>query len=148
MEIRNPAYPIGSLDMRPITKITVLGVRLAIVLLAIYWLAIFLGTHLPATADFTPHVNDKAKHFWAFFLLGGLLCYVTNSPRLFTRFLTIGVVGTVYAALDEITQGLVPGRVPDVADFLTDALGLWTAIGLYVAAKLVHLRWMAEARLS
>ncbi len=72
--------------MRPVTKITIFGFRLAMVVLGLYWLAIFVGTHLPGALVVTPNVNDKVKHFSAFFVLGGLLCYVTNSPRWFRRF--------------------------------------------------------------
>lgn len=137
-----PAYSMERADMRPVTKITIFGFRLAIVVLAAYWLCIFVGTHLPnmgEIVDLRFEVNDKVKHFSAFFLLGGLLCYVTNSPRWLKRFAIIGVVGMTYAAIDEITQNFIPGRYPDVFDFVADAAGLWTAIATYVAAKYVYL---------
>jgi VanZ family protein len=129
-------------DMRPVTKITIFGFRLAIVVLAAYWLCIFVGTHLPNMGKSVPlhfEVNDKIKHFSAFFLLGGLLCYVTNSPRWLQRFVIIGVVGMTYAAIDEITQNFIPGRYPDLFDFVADAAGLWSAIAIYVAAKYIYL---------
>lgn len=137
-----PAYSMERAEMRPVTKITVFGFRLAIVVLAAYWLCIFVGTHLPdmgEMVDLRFGVNDKVKHFSAFFLLGGLLCYVTNSPRWFKRFAIIGLVGMAYAAIDEITQNFIPGRYPDVLDFAADAAGLWTAIAIYVLAKYVYL---------
>jgi len=121
--------------MRPVTKIKIFGFRMGVVVLAAYWMAIFIGTHLPAVLDITPSVNDKVKHFSAFFFLGTLLCYVTNSQRWFRRFLTIGLAGMAYAAIDEMTQALVPGRYPDSLDFLADSAGLWSAIGIYVIAK-------------
>ncbi|MGI9471601.1 MAG: VanZ family protein [Rubripirellula sp.] len=127
--------------MRPVTKITVFGFRLAIVVLVLYWLAIFVGTHLPdlgTVFENGPVVNDKIKHFTAFFFLGSLLCYVTNSQRWFRRFALIGVAGMAYAAADEFTQNFVPGRYPDVMDFVADTAGLWTAITLYVIAKYVY----------
>ena len=110
-----PAYPIDSAEMRPVTKITIFGVRLAIVVLSLYWLLIFLGTHLPLSVNIAGQTNDKVKHFSAFFVLGGLLCYVTNSPRWFLRFTSIGLAGMAYAAIDEWTQRFIPVRVPDVA---------------------------------
>lgn len=136
-----PAYPTENEEMRPVTKITIFGFRLAIVLLAFYWLAIFVGTHLPdlgLQVDRAPRVNDKVMHFTAFFFLGSLLCYVTNSSRWFRRFTLIGVAGMAYAAADEITQHFVPGRYPDLMDFAADTAGLWTAILLYVIAKYVQ----------
>jgi VanZ family protein len=45
------------------------------------------------------------------------------------------VVGIVYAALDEITQQFVPGRVADMLDFAADLIGLFTAIALYALAR-------------
>jgi VanZ family protein len=131
-----PAYSIESLEMRPVTKIKILGLRLATVTLAAYWLMIFVGTHQPSILDPTPSlINDKVKHFTAFFLLGGMMCYVTNSRRWLRRFATIGLLGMAYGAIDEVTQHFVPGRYPDKFDFLADAAGVWTAIGIYVAAK-------------
>jgi VanZ family protein len=121
--------------MRPITKITIAGIRLGAVLLAIYWVAIFVGTHLPAEADFSPRFNDKIKHFGAYFVLGTLLCYVTTSTRLSRRFGAIALVGIVYAAIDEITQKLVPGRTADVFDFLADSGGILAAIAVYLLAR-------------
>ena len=136
-----PAYPIDASEMRPVTKISVFGVRLAIVVLAAYWLVIFIGTHLPATVEIAGHTNDKVKHFSAFFVLGGLLCYVTNSPHWFLRFTTIGLAGMAYAAIDEWTQNFVPGRVPDVMDFAADSAGLWCAIAIYLVGKCIDHYW-------
>ena len=143
-----PAYPTENGEMRPVTKITIFGFRLAIVVLVLYWLAIFVGTHLPNVGlaiDRVLLVNDKVMHFTAFFFLGSLLCYVTNSSRWFRRFTLIGFAGMAYAATDEITQNFVPGRYPDVMDFVADAAGLWSAILLYVAAKHVQRAMSVEA---
>lgn len=138
-----PAYSIGGGEMRPVTKITVFGVRLGIAALAVYWLLLFVGTHLPGTTQLDPQVNDKVQHFSAFFLLGTLLCYVTTSERWLKRFITIGCVGMLYAGIDELTQRWIPGRYPDVLDFVADSLGLWSAIGCYIIAKLA---WAAMRR--
>ena len=110
--------------MRPITRITIAGIRLAIVVLVAYWGLMAVGTHLPAELDFSPNVYDKAKHFSAFAMLALMLCYVTNSPRLGLRFGAIVVVAVLYAAIDEWTQSFVPGRVCDRYDFFADCLGI------------------------
>ncbi len=132
--------------MRPITRITILGVRLAVIALIVYWLLIFVGTHLPKVPGIAPQVSDKLKHFVAFFGLGALLCYVTNSRHLVRRFGTIGIVGMTYAALDELTQNLVRGRVADIMDFAADSAGLWCAIACYALARIFveRQRRMAE----
>ena len=133
--------------MQPVTKITIFGFRLAVVVLAAFWLLIFVGTHLPpAMVERAPRVNDKVQHFAAFFFLGTLMCYVTTSPRWFRRFTTIGLVGMAYAAIDELTQGFVPGRDPSFFDFLADSAGVWAAIGIYVIAR-YRFKNVVDARL-
>lgn len=129
------AYPIQSSAMRPVTKITILGIRLGVVVLACYWLTLFVGTHLPAVADFSPKVNDKFKHFGAFFMLGTLMCYVTTSTNLLSRFGCIALVGMAYAAIDEFTQSFVPGRYADPYDFVADSAGLISAIAVYALLR-------------
>ena len=137
--------------MQPVTKISVLGVRLAIIVLAFYWLFMFAGTHLEASQlevanRIGPEVSDKVKHFAAFFLLGTLLCYVTNSAAWMKRFISIGVLGMLYAGIDEYTQRFVPGRYPDFYDFVADSLGLWSAIAAYILAKLMVGDWEKRLR--
>lgn len=138
------AIPNESPSMRPVTKITILGVRLAVIALIAYWLLIFVGTHLPHARDFAPDVGDKSKHFTAFFGLGVLLCYVTNSRHLVLRFAIIAAIGITYAAVDELTQNLVRGRVADVWDFVADVAGLLSAIALYSFARLFVERWRQQ----
>ncbi|MEE2938212.1 MAG: VanZ family protein [Planctomycetota bacterium] len=126
--------------MRPVTKITIFGVRLGVVVLVAYWLMIFTGTHLPGGSQLGPPGNDKIQHFTAYFLLGAMLCYVTTSPRYLPRFLIIGISAMAYAAFDELTQTFIPGRYPDLSDFIADSTGLWAAIAIYATAKLVDNR--------
>ncbi len=122
--------------MRPVTRITILGVRLGVIALIAYWLLIFAGTHVPKMPDIGAEVSDKFTHFVAFFGLGALLCYVTNSRHLVWRFAIIGLIGMTYAALDELTQTLVAGRQADVMDFIADCAGLCSAIALYAIARI------------
>ena len=131
--------------MRSITKITVFGVRLALVVLAAYWLVIFVGTHMPRLPHAVPRFNDKLLHFTAYFVLTTLMCYTTNSTRWFRRFAVIGVTAMIYGAIDEATQAFVPRRSPELNDFLADAAGIWTAILLYVTAKLIYQQALSPA---
>ena len=121
--------------MRPVTKISLFGLRLGAIALAVYWLAIFAGTHLPKPPDVVPLMNDKVKHFTAYFGLGLLLCYVSQSPRLVKRFSIIAFIGLAYAVVDELTQMLVPNRFADIADFAADALGIFIAISVYAIVR-------------
>ena len=68
--------------MRPITKITILGIRLGVIVLIVYWIVIFVGTHIPEVPDAAPKINDKVMHFGAYCGLTFFLCYVSKpAPR-------------------------------------------------------------------
>ncbi|PHQ32004.1 VanZ family protein [Rhodopirellula bahusiensis] len=121
--------------MQPVTKLRLLGFRLAVIALAAYWIAIFVGTHLPKIPKTLPAVNDKVMHFTAFFGLATLLCYCTTSPRVWRRFPIIVAMCLVYACVDELTQSFVRGRHSDVMDFLADAAGTLTAVILYATVR-------------
>lgn len=128
--------------MRPITGIKILGFRLGVIALAVYWLALFLGTHWPAGVQMASEMNDKTKHFAGFFGLAMLCCYVTNASTgdrnaVLKRFSAVVLVLLAYAALDELTQSFSPGRHPDRLDFLADAAGILAATTLYVVAKIL-----------
>ncbi len=121
--------------MRPVTKVRILGLRLGFVLLALYWMAIFTGTHMPTVPQMLSGMSDKVKHFGAFFGLATLLCYVTNGDRLGLRFGGILLVCALYGALDELTQSFVPGRSTDLYDWAADVSGTSSAIALYIAGR-------------
>ena len=121
--------------MQPVTKLRLLGFRLAVIALAAYWTAIFIGTHLPKMPKALPSVNDKVMHFTAFFGLAMLLCYCPTSTRVWRRFPIIVAMCLVYACVDELTQSLVRGRHSDVMDFLADAAGTLTAVILYATVR-------------
>lgn len=65
---------------------------------------------------------DKVAHFGAFAVLGLLLAYGALAWRLPIRWPVF--LGLAYAASDELHQHFVPGRFPDAADWLADALGV------------------------
>lgn len=65
---------------------------------------------------------DKVAHFAAFMVLGLLLARAAIARR---RPIALPVLlGLAYAASDEIHQYFVPGRYPDAADWLADAIGV------------------------
>lgn len=132
--------------MQPLTNIRIFRVRLAVLLLAAYWLLIFAGTHLPTLPAIGEDVSDKTKHFLAFFGLGLLLCYVSTRPPSFRRFATVAVIAIVYGIVDELTQKLVPGRHCDPYDMLADAAGALTAIVLYATASVTYHRFVRQRR--
>ncbi len=140
------AYLIRRSSMQPITKIRLFRIRLAVLILAVYWFAIFTGTHLPSSSapSIGAEVNDKTKHLVAFFGLGLLLCYVTTSPPSLRRFGAVAAIAIGYGVIDELTQLFVPGRHADPHDVLADAAGALAAITLYAIGSLLAHRLFAN----
>jgi VanZ family protein len=139
--------------MQSVSKITIAGVRLGIIVLAVYWVAIAIGTHLPTTLDISPKVNDKIKHFTAFAVLAMLLAYATNGRNLVRRFATIAFILIAYAAADEWTQRFIPGRVPDVADFTADCGGVAAGLAIYLTLRTLfrerlQTAWMSKGEIG
>lgn len=121
--------------MKSVSGIRLFGFRLGFFVLAVYWCAMFTGTHLPSMPSGMPRVSDKAMHFTAFFFLATLLCYCTSSNHVWRRSGWIVFTCLVYAVIDESTQALVRGRTPDVRDFVADAAGTLLAVGVYFAIR-------------
>ncbi len=121
--------------MRSVSGIRLFGFRLGILVLAVYWCAIFTGTHLPTLPSGMSQVSDKSMHFTAFFILATLLCYCTNSQRVWGRAGWIILTCLGYAVIDEMTQAFVRGRTPDVRDFAADAFGSILAVALYFSVR-------------
>src|SRR5262245_60467723 len=98
-----------------------------------YWLALFVGTHLPVGTPFLPgHVVDKFVHASTFVILGTLLAttWQLSAGFLTTRHLIwTWIAVSTYAALDEITQPIV-GRECSFWDWIADITG--AALGLTV----------------
>lgn len=126
--------------MQPVTRLRIFGIRLGLIVLGLYWLLLFTGTHLPKIPSIIPTTNDKVMHFSAFFGLATLLCYCTNSRKTFKRFGIIIAVCLVYAIFDELTQSLVRGRESDWLDFVADSAGTFCAVGFYALGRAVWMR--------
>jgi VanZ family protein len=102
--------------------------------LALYWLALLIGTHLPADAPLVPGSGvDKLIHIAAFSVLAVLLAatWQFSAGQLIGRHLRMAWLAiAVYAALDEWTQSLV-GRYASAADWLADAVGALAGLLLF-----------------
>ena len=122
--------------------------RFATALLAVYWLAMFIGTHWPTTPQFIHGNSDKIWHFFAYAGLGAMCsaAWALSRPTILARLalrhcLLIVLVVAVYGALDEITQPLV-GRSCELLDWSADSLGACAGVAavqwlLLVAEKLL-----------
>ena len=73
--------------------------------------------------------SDKVAHLILYAVLGAALAWGwSRSPRLVPH-LVLLVTGAVYGLSDEWHQMYVPGRVPDLADWLADVVGLLVGYG-------------------
>jgi len=111
-----------------------------------YWIALFIGTHLPPSHVPELDVSDKVLHGGGFFVLASLFWLALWAYGVQPRRRAILVLGVMvlYSALDEITQGPV-GRTPDLYDFLTDVLSALAATLLWEAAAFVWQKTRAKA---
>ena len=100
--------------------------------LAVYWTAIFIGTHIPLKAPLHSQSNlDKVVHFAAYFGLAMLLgLWIASRRALRGRdYAAILALITVYAILDELLQ-IPVNRSADVRDFIADVLGAAAGLGV------------------
>jgi VanZ family protein len=112
------------------------------VALSAYWLAMFIGTHVPSPS-IEPAVpnQDKVLHVLAYAGLAFLLSGVrSGAGRLSRRWaVEVFVIVAIYGVLDELTQNFVPGRFADVLDWIGDAAGAMLGIGLFaVCSSVIH----------
>lgn len=74
-------------------------------------------------------LSDKVGHFVLYAVLGATLAWGwSRSPR-YVPHLVVLLVGAVYGVTDEWHQMYVPGRMPDLADWVADVLGLMAGYG-------------------
>jgi VanZ family protein len=111
--------------------------RIAIVILGLYWTAIFWGTHTPGQFH-SVHAGDKVLHFGAFAGLAFLLswCLAGFRPTRGAAVLMLSVA-VVYGAVDELTQFFVPFRSPDVWDWAADVGGALAGLTCYRASLML-----------
>ena len=114
-----------------------------------YWVAMFVGTHLPIPPEEhrIPGSLDKLQHLTAFAGLAVLLCstgatWGVATPRLIAVVLAIAAV---YGVFDELTQAFVPRRMPDLRDWVANMLGAGLGIAVFlVGQQLTASRWHAR----
>lgn len=129
--------------MRFIARATIFGFRLAPMLLIVYWILIFTGTHLPGSSMKSVDVSDKLMHFGAFAGLSFLLAW--SLPRRVAGAVPgvalTALVALAYAVIDEWTQGFVRNRSPSVGDFMADSLGIISGLIIYLTLRVFLYRW-------
>jgi hypothetical protein len=102
---------------------------------AILWAAgIFILSSIPSLTipDIGLNWQDKLGHVLEYGIFAVLLMRsfrARNFSVKKTVWLTL-ITGIAYGALDEAHQAFVPGRVPDMLDFVADACGMFLGIGV------------------
>ena len=101
----------------------------------LYAILIFVFSSIPyARTPLGFELGDKLLHLLVYLIFSLLLFFsFYTSPRIFWQryaYLFSLIVGIIYGLLDEVHQGLVPGRQQDVFDFLADLLGV--LLGLFM----------------
>ncbi len=105
---------------------------------AVFWaLGLFVLSELraaPSSLQPLLAVPDKLVHFALYLTLGGLLARARWISGTDVLHAVLIAAGCGYAALDEWHQSFVPGRTPDVADWLADVAGVTVGyLIIYVA---------------
>jgi VanZ family protein len=122
-------------------------VAVLLIVTAVYWLGMFVGTHLPVTPDpdKIPNRFDIVEHLSAFAGLGLLLCLACAALGVSPRLIPLAVLGIVglYGVVDELTQMFVRYRQADIVDWCADMLGAGLGIAAFSLAQLVRRRTVA-----
>ena len=108
---------------------TSFATRVVLVMLCVYWGALFYGTHTKVPEGLLPGNSDKFIHFWAYAGLAILLMSLRVTRGTYTWFsvLIAWSILALYGVFDELTQLLV-NRNADIFDWVFDVTG--SAMGL------------------
>ncbi len=110
-----------------------------VILLCLYWPALFISTHIPRVPNIGVHAGDHTLHFVAYFILTFLFWLATKGfvrPSLRKAAVyKVVIMFALYGVLDELTQKFV-NRHCSLGDWLSDIGGIVSA--LVVMAILTH----------
>ncbi|MCI0604185.1 VanZ family protein [bacterium] len=88
-----------------------------------------------------PKKSDKVLHFFEYSFFAFLLWRAFARERFWTleirRVIAVILIGSLYAASDEIHQSYVPGRYASIYDWVADVAGILGMITLMV----FRLKW-------
>lgn len=110
--------------------------RIAAAILAVYWIGMFVGTHIPLPKNaFPPGVSDKSLHFLAYAGLAFLLGFWRSRAQPWSRgeFATLLAIVAGYGILDELLQ-IPVNRHADVRDWLADLTGAAAGFSVFTVA--------------
>ncbi len=116
-------------DLRSTSLLT----RCAMLVLCVYWIALFYGTHTKIPPGMLPGNSDKVIHFFAYAGLAMLwaILQATQGAITWGNLSWKWLMLAAYGVFDELTQLLV-NRNADLKDWLFDVSG--AATGLIIVA--------------
>ncbi len=123
-------------------QLAIRGFRVASLLLAGYWLLLFVATHIPKPPALRMQHSDKVMHLVAYAGLAFLLCWAfpkdVKKPR--AHLWAAWFVAVCYGAMDELSQ-IPVGRHADVWDWCADSVGALIGLLAYCVAKHLWIRF-------
>lgn len=124
-------------------RLEILLRQAAVLTLAVYWIALFTGTHIPIPQSVNLENSDKWIHFLAYTGLAAQLTVVVGwRARRGLQAWHLAMIGLGLAAFggfDELTQMLV-NRTADWLDWSADLGGIFTGIAIgAIAVRLLGL---------
>jgi VanZ family protein len=116
---------------------------LPLAVVGVYWLAMFVGTHIPSYQPPGPGGFDKIEHASAYC---GLAIMLSVAVAIVWRtgaaaLLAVFAIGAIYGAMDELSQLFVIGRSCDILDWFADLTGLAAGITLFSFAHWAWRSW-------
>ncbi len=113
-----------------------------VLLLAIFWLSVFVATHLPRVPRMVGKVSDKTLHCLAFAILSFLLSWVLASrvSGPVKHALSVLLIIAVYGAIDELLQ-IPVGRRCDFRDWIADMIGAIIGLAAFTAGGFLKRRY-------
>lgn len=106
--------------------------------LAVYWIAMFIGTHVSLRESSTAfQIRDKVVHFGAFAglaFLGAVYRQSRKGSVGWLEFVCILLVAAAYGVFDELTQ-IPVGRTADPLDWLADVTGAASGLVAFLALR-------------
>ena len=93
--------------------------------LPLIWSLVILSlTSIPNLQVSAPKNSDKVVHFLVYAVLGLLVARAKDvMPRQLARVAAVVIGVSLFGAMDEWHQGFIPGRFPDVRDWMADTVG-------------------------
>jgi VanZ family protein len=116
------------------------------IVLILYWLIMFAGTHWPhVSLESYPQNTDKILHFTGYAGFGFLIAVWITTKRTFGSrdFAVAFAVIFVYAIVDEVTQ-IPVGRTCDFFDAVADWIGGLSGLAVFLLLRAVLRRAMGS----